>query len=115
MAKPLRSEENTRPKDVQFAHFGVLDSGSQGKGSIFTSLGLNAALVLIAIVIGAATKVQIQKQKEAVTLVVPIKDEPKPKPPEPPKPPPKPLPKPPVIKPVPPKIVLEKVKIPDPP
>jgi TonB family protein len=110
---PLVSQ--TPVKDVQFAHFGVLDPGAQGKGSIFTSLGVNAALVLIAIVIGAATKVQIQKQKEQVTLVVPIKDEIKPKPPEPPKPPPKPLPKPPVLKPVEPKIVLEKVKIPDPP
>ncbi|SNT28342.1 hypothetical protein SAMN05421770_106309, partial [Granulicella rosea] len=110
---PLVSE--TPVKDVQFAHFGVLNSGKQDKGSLFASLGLNAALVAIAIVIGAATHVQMQKQKEQVTLVVPIKDEPKPKPPEPPKPPPKPLPKPPVIKPVPPKIVLEKVKIPDPP
>ena len=56
MAKPLRSDDPT-PQSMQFAHFGVLNDGSQSKGSLFTSIALNiAARALCAVVIGAAAK-----------------------------------------------------------
>jgi protein TonB len=113
MAKPLRSEQVTRPKDVQFKHFGVLDSGAQSKASVFTSVTLNAMILLIAILIGAATKATIQKKQE-VTLVVPITEK-KPEPPQPVVKPPKPLPPTPKIKPEPPKIKIPEVKLPEPP
>ena len=46
MAMPPRSEELGQPKDVQFAHFGVLDSGSQSKPSVFVSLIVNVIVLL---------------------------------------------------------------------
>ena len=37
-------------------HFGVLNDGSQSKGSLFTSIALNVLLAFCAVVIGAAAK-----------------------------------------------------------
>ena len=111
MPKPLRSETG-QPKDLQFAHFGVLDSGKQSKGSLLTAIITNVLLALIAIILGAAVH-RVVKPKEMVSLTVPLAE----KPPEPMKPPPpkiippKPIPKPPE----PPKIKLPDVKVIEPP
>jgi protein TonB len=107
MPKPLRSA-NPQPLDIQFTHFGVLDTGGQNKGSLFTSITINVVLALIAVIISAAAvKVNADNKAKELTYVVPLA-----KPPEPPKPkivPPKPLPKPIIPKPVEPKIVLPKI------
>ena len=107
MPKPLHSQMG-HPQDLQFTHFGVLDVGGQNKGSLFTSIGINAVLLLIALIISAAAvKINADKKREELTYVVPLA-----KPPEPPKPrivPPRPIPKPPVVPPVEPKILLPKV------
>ena len=81
MPKPLRSSEPGQPKDIQFAHFGVLDSGQQSKGSLLTAVVVNVLLALIAIILGAAVH-RVVKQREQVALVVPLAE----KPPEPIKP-----------------------------
>ena len=113
MPKPLRSE-NEQPRDIQFKHFGVLDSGAQSKGSLFTSLAVNLVLALIAVIIGAAAAKVVHNEKKEIAYVVPLKE----KPPEPIKPkiiPPKIIPPKPVIKPPEPKIVLPQVKVVEPP
>jgi hypothetical protein len=89
MAMPLRSEELSQPKDVQFAHFGVLDSGSQSKPSIFVSVVLNVVILFIAIVISAAAKKSLDNRHLLTELTEPVvakKVEPiKPKFPHPPR------------------------------
>ena len=112
MAKPLRTE-TPQPQDIQFKHFGVLNSGEQSKTSLFTSITINVLLALIIVLIGAAAKKVVFDKKLKEAVYVPVKAE---KPPDPPKPPPK-LPPPPPPKPLPepPKIKLPDVKIPDPP
>ncbi len=93
MAMPPRSEELGQPKDVQFAHFGVLDSGSQSKPSVFVSLVVNVIVLFVFIVISAAAKKSLDNRHlltELTEPVVPKKVEPvKPKfvPPPPPPPP----------------------------
>ena len=93
MAMPPRSEELSQPKDVQFAHFGVLDSGSQSKPSVFVSLIVNVIVLFVFIVISAAAKKSLDNRHlltELTEPVVPKKVEPvKPKfvPPPPPPPP----------------------------
>jgi len=114
MPKPLRSESD-QSRDLQFKHFGVLDSGAQSKTSLFTSITVNVILALVILIIGAATrKTIIDNRVREATLVLPIKE----KPPEPIKPkviPPKIVPPKVIPKPVEPKIKLPDVKIPDPP
>ncbi len=113
MPKPLRSSEPDQPKDLQFAHFGVLDSGSQSKGSLLTAVITNVLLALIAIILGAAVH-NVVKPKEKVALFVPLAE----KPPEPIKPkiiPPKIVPPKVIPKPVEPKIKLPDVKVVEPP
>lgn len=111
MAKPLRSEQVVQPKDIQFAHFGVLNAGTQSKGSVFTAIVLNVVLVLIAIIIGYAAKVTVENDKKKADLVDPLLAKPpEPKPPPvhlKPPPPPKPIPQPPIE----PKVVLPEVKV----
>lgn len=107
MPKPLRSELD-QSQDRQFTHFGVLDTGGQGKGSLFTSISVNVLLALIIVIIGAATKKTIDNRQAELTLIVPLKE----KPIEPIKPkviPPKIIPPKPVIKPP----VEAKIKLPD--
>ena len=107
MAKPLVSA-NSQVQDIQFSHFGVLDAGAQSKGSLFTAIGLNLLLAVIALIISAAAvKTSLANRKlENLTFVAV-------KPPEPlPKPkiiPPRVLPKPAIPKTVEPKIVLTKI------
>jgi protein TonB len=110
MAKPLRSDDPA-PQNMQFSHFGVLNDGSQSKGSLFTSITLNILLAFVVIVIGAAAKHSIDKSKKLTSVSLePIKKvEPEPiKPKIVPK-----LPTPPVVKVDPPKIKLPDVKLPD--
>jgi periplasmic protein TonB len=112
MAKPLRTEDLT-PQNMQFAHFGVLNDGSQNKASLFTSISLNLIVAFVVIVIGAAAKHTIDDSKKLTTVSLePIrKIEPEPiRPKIVPK-----LPKPPVVKVEPPKIKLPDVKLPDAP
>ncbi len=109
MAKPLRSQI-AQPQDLRFTHFGVLDAGAQSKGSLFTAVGINVTLAVIAVIISAAAvKVAADNKLKEVTYVTPVK------PPEPIKPkivPPPPKPPPVIPKPVEPKIVLPKVEPP---
>jgi periplasmic protein TonB len=111
MVKPLRTEDPT-PQNMQFAHFGVLNDGSQSKTSLFTSITLNIIIAVIVIIIGAAAK-QIQKEVkiESISLAPIKKVEPEPiKPKIVPRLPPR-L----VVKVEPPKIKLPDVKVADPP
>lgn len=107
MANPLRSA-NPNPQDIQFTHFGVLDTGAQSKSSLFTAITLNVVVALIAVIISAAAvkaKMADDKLKEVTFVTV----KPLPKPPPPKIVPPKPVPRPPEIKPVEPKIELPKI------
>ncbi|MGD0442872.1 MAG: TonB family protein [Edaphobacter sp.] len=111
MAKPLRTDDPA-PQNMQFSHFGVLNDGSQSKGSLFTSVALNILLALCAIIIGAAAKKSIDNHIKLTHLDEPI---PMKKPDEPPPikiKPPKILP-PPIVKVEPPKIKIPDVKLPD--
>jgi protein TonB len=114
MAKPLRSQDPS-PKNMQFAHFGVLNDGAQSKASLFTSVTLNIIIALVVIIIGAAARKSVDRSHKLTTLVEPIpikKIEPEPmKPKILPK-----LPPPPKIVQAPPKIKLpDVVKLSDPP
>jgi protein TonB len=111
MAKPLRSEESA-PQNMQFAHFGVLNDGSQSKSSLLTSITFNILLAIVIIVIGAAAKKTMDAPKQVTELTMPVIKKVEP-PPPPPKLVPK-LPRPPVVAKVdPPKIKLPDVKLPD--
>src|SRR5271154_4784077 len=101
MAKPLRTDDPT-PQNMQFAHFGVLNDGSQSKGSLVTAVVLNVLLALCAVVIGAAAKKTIDNRHTRPELTEPIpikKEEPPPIKIKPPK-----IPPPPIAKMEPPKI-----------
>ena len=109
MAKPLRTD-NPAPPSMQFAHFGVLNDGSQSKASLFTSISLNITIAVVVCILGAAAK----KAHDHIILThltepIPIKKD---------EPPPmkekiKPIPPPPVVKVEAPKIKLPDVKLPD--
>ncbi len=106
MPKPLISE-NPQPRDLQFTHFGVLNTGGQSKSSLFTSISVNILLALAIVIIGAAARSTVKdvRVKEA-TYVVPVKAEPPP--------PPKPKIVPPrIVPPPPPKLETPKIKLPD--
>jgi periplasmic protein TonB len=113
MAKPLplRTDDPT-PQSVQFAHFGVLNDGSQSKGSLLTAVTLNILLAFCAIVIGEAAKKTIDKHIKLTHLdePIPMKKE---EPPPPPKIKIKLPPPPPIAKIEPPKIKMPDVKLPD--
>jgi len=115
MAKPLISEEPGQPQSVQFAHFGVLNDGSQSKASTVGAVVINVLLACVIIIITAATKKTIDNRMKLTELIAPIpvqKVEPiKPKiiPPKPP-----PLPEVPKLEvQAPPKIVIPVEKLPD--
>ena len=114
MPKPLRSE-NIEPQDLQFKHFGVLNTGGQSKTSLVTSISVNVVLALIVLILGAAAKKTIdRKMKENLTYLAPVPV--KPPPPPPPKiVPPKIVPPKVVVTPPVPKIVLPEVKVVEPP
>src|SRR5258708_2031459 len=95
MAPPLRSANPELAKSVQFAHFGVLDAGTQSKASTISSIGINVVIALVVIIISAAARQTIQTKERLtqITEPIPIKKEEPPKPKIiPPKPKPIPLP-----------------------
>lgn len=114
MPKPLISQD-PQPRDMQFSHFGVLNTGGQSKSSLYTSITVNVLLALAVVIIGAAGRKMVtdNRIKEA-TLIVPIKEPPPPLP-KPKIVPPKIVPPPPIPKVETPRIKLPDVKIPDPP
>jgi protein TonB len=111
MAKPLRTDDPT-PQNMQFAHFGVLNDGSQSKGSLLTAIVLNVLLAFCAVVIGAAAKKTIDNRHKLTELTEPIPIK-KAEEPPPPKIKIKLPPPPPVVKIEPPKIKMPEVKLPD--
>jgi len=113
MLKPLRSDGSLPVQDVRFKDFGVLDAGSQSKGSVATATILNVLILLFIILIGAAAKKTIEERQKITLLNAPVMIKPLPEPKPLPRPP---LPKPPVIKEVePPKIKMPEVKLVEPP
>ena len=113
MAAPLRSANTAPATDIQFTHFGVLDTGRQSKASTITSLAVNtAAACIIVILSAAATRQTIEHNKRIAELVMPLTEK------KPDLPKPKVIP--PKIKPIvakvePPKIKLPEIKTPEPP
>lgn len=112
MAAPLRSAISGPQQSVQFAHFGVLDAGSQSRGSMLASLLLNLFVGLVVIVLSAAAAKQaVQRNRMLAQLIEPVVA----KKPEPVKPkviPPKPkLPD--IVKVETPKIALPQIKQPE--
>jgi TonB family protein len=98
-------------RDLAFKTFGVLDAGQQTKESIFTSLAINGAIVLIVILVSLTAKKVISDQKKLDTISFNAA-----KPPAPVKPPPPPkLPRPPIVKVEPPKIKVPTIEVPEPP
>ena len=113
MVKPLRSDGSLPVQDVRFKDFGVLDAGSQSKGSVATATILNVLLLLFVVIIGAAAKKTIEERQRITELTAPVMIKPLPEPKPLPRPP---LPKPPVIKEIePPKIKMPEVKLVEPP
>lgn len=113
MAAPLRSANSAPVSDIQFAHFGVLDTGKQSRTSTVTSLVLNCVAACVVIIISAAaTRQTIVNNKKLTELIVPITEQ-KPDLPKPKIIPPKVRPE--LAKVEPPKIKLPDVKAPEPP
>ena len=114
MAKPLRSDDPS-PQNMQFSHFGVLNDGSQSKGSLFTSISLNIIIAIVVCIIGAAAKKTMDNRHKLTELsLAPLPKQPEPEPIRPKVIPPK-LPTPPVVKVEPPKIKMPEIKLPEPP
>jgi protein TonB len=113
MAAPLRSANTAPASDIQFTHFGILDTGKQSKASTVTSFVFNCVAACVVIVISAAaTRQTIEHNKRITQLVMPITE----KKPDIPKPkiiPPKP--KPILAKVEPPKIKVPEIRVPEPP
>jgi protein TonB len=114
MPMPLRSENIGQPKDVRFAHFGVLNDGAQSKTSTITSLVLNCLIAFVIIVIGAAARKTIEKNTRLTQLTEPIPIQKKVEPVKPKIVPPKPkLPEVPKLEVDTPKIIAPQIKPPD--
>jgi len=114
MAAPLRSANSVPANDIQFTHFGLLDTGKQSKASTITSLVVNCVAACVIVILGAAaTRQTIEHNKRITELVMPLTE----KKPDLPKPikitPPKMKPM--EAKVEPPKIKLPDVKVPDAP
>jgi TonB family protein len=77
---------------MQFAHFGVLDTGGQSKASTFTSLMVNLLIAFVIIVIGAANRKMIDANHRLTELVMPVEKK---------------------VEPVKPKVIPPKPKLPD--
>jgi len=113
MVKPLRSD-NPAPQNIQFTHFGILNDGSQSRGSLYSSVVINVLIAIIIIIIGAAVhNTIVPPQEKVVSLIEPLPLKPPPLPPTP-KVTPRPEPKPPVVQPEPPKIKVPEIKVPEP-
>jgi protein TonB len=73
MAAPLRSANLGPQKSMQFAHFGVLDTGAQSKGSMLVSLMINLMAGLVIVVLSlAAAKQAVQRSKMLTQLIEPV-------------------------------------------
>jgi TonB family protein len=114
MPKPLRSAD-PNPKDIQFAHFGVLHDGERSKSAAFISIGINVSVLLTLLLIGLVVKNNPVAAKKLSEIYMPP---PAVKPPPPPPPkiapvmPPKVLPTPPKVTiPPPPEKLPELVKL----
>src|ERR1017187_8349723 len=59
MPRPLRSDIPS-PRSLQFAHFGVLDEGTQSIVSMLLSVLINLLLALVAILVSGGAKRAIQ-------------------------------------------------------
>jgi TonB family protein len=57
---------------MQFAHFGVLDTGGQSKASTVTSLMVNLLIAFVIIVIGAANRKMIDANHRLTELIMPV-------------------------------------------
>jgi TonB family protein len=112
MAVRLRSDNPGQQKSMQFAHFGVLDTGAQSKASTATSVVLNLAIAFVVIVISAATRQTIIENRKLTQLVVPVVEK-KVEPVKPKIQPPKPKPLPELAKVEEPKIVVPRIKPPE--
>lgn len=112
MAAPLRSANPGQQTSTQFAHFGVLDAGSQSKASTVTSLVVNLAIGFVVIVLSLAHKQIIDNSKRLTELVIPVEQK-KPEPVKPKITPPKPKPLPELAKVEQPRIVIPVVKPPE--
>jgi protein TonB len=114
MPKPLRSAD-PNPKDIQFAHFGVLHDGERSKSAAFISIGINVSIVLTLLIIGLVVKNNPVAAKKLSEIYMPppaVKPPPPPKPKIPPVMPPKVLPTPPKVTiPPPPEKLPELVKL----
>jgi TonB family protein len=109
MVKPLRSD-NPAPQNIQFTHFGILNDGSQSRGSLYSSVVINVLIAIVIIIIGAAVhNTIVPPQNKVVTLIEPL-----PLKPPPPRFIPRPEPKPPVVQPEPPKVKVPEIKVPEP-
>jgi TonB family protein len=113
MAAPLQSANTAPASDLQFTHFGVLDTGKQSKASTVTALVVNCVAACVVVILSAAaTRQTIEHNKRVTNLIMPIAE----KKPDLPKPkiiPPKP--KPIEAKVEPPKIKVPDIKVPEPP
>jgi TonB family protein len=67
----LISADPGQPQNVQFAHFGVLDDGSQSKTSTITAIVVNLLLAFVIVVVGAATKKTIDNRQRLTELTAP--------------------------------------------
>ena len=72
MAAPLRSANPGPQKSMQFAHFGVLDTGTQSKASTVTSVVLNLTIAFVVIVISLAHKQIIDNTRRLTELTEPV-------------------------------------------
>jgi protein TonB len=110
MSKPSVSVHMAeRGHNLQFSHFGVMNTGHQDTGAFVTSLTTNLVLAFVVCVLGAASvKHTIDHPTKVTFLTVPIEPL-KPVPVKQP-PPPKILPKPPVMRVAAPKITVPVVK-----
>ena len=117
MAKPISTEELSQPRDIQFAHFGVLNDGVQSKTSTVSAIVINVLLAFVIIVIGAATKKTMDNRMKLTELAMPVPEVKKVEPPKPKIVPPKmpKLPDVPKIEVQTPKITIPDVKVPEPP
>lgn len=85
MAAHPRTDGSISDRDLPFAHFGILDSGRQSKGSLLTAIVLNVAIVALLLIVGATVKTRIRESQPQTLLVAPvlIQDVPRRLPPKP--------------------------------
>ncbi len=113
--RPTAVPDRLKPtqRDLAFKNFGVMDTGSQDKKSVATSVLVNGSALALVVLISVYVKTQklIQVSK-VTTLTAPVIKEP----PPPPKPPVQ-LPPTPIVKITPPKPLIDppRVEVPDPP